>query len=95
MNIFERLQLARDRNVTVANLLDELLRRKGDCEVAVGEEGHFHLADLHADICCIDAFLRRSIALRPASSSAFIAAITGDVFIGFWPSSAPAASRFR
>ena len=65
MNIFKRLQLSRDSDVTVANLLDELVRRKGDCEVAVGDDGHYRLADLHADVCSIDAFLRRSIALRP------------------------------
>ena len=65
MNIFKQLQLSRDSNVTVANFLDELLRRKGDCEVAVGEDGHYRLADLHADVCSMDAFLRRSIALRP------------------------------
>ncbi len=65
MNIFRRFQLARDRNVTVANLVDELVRRKGDCEVSVGDDGRFHLAELHSDICSIDAFLRRSIALRP------------------------------
>ena len=65
MNIVRRFQLACDRNVTVANLVDELLRRKGDCEVSVGDDGRFHLSELHADICRIDAFLRRSIALRP------------------------------
>ncbi|MGC1362820.1 MAG: class I adenylate-forming enzyme family protein [Silvibacterium sp.] len=65
MNIFKRLQLSRDSDVTVANLLDELVRRKGDCEVAVGEDGHYRLADLYADVCSIDAFLRHSIALRP------------------------------
>ncbi len=65
MNILRRFQLARDRKVTVANLVDELLRRKGDCEVSVGDEGRFHLAELHADISRIDAFLRRSIALSP------------------------------
>jgi acyl-CoA synthetase (AMP-forming)/AMP-acid ligase II len=65
MNIFRRYQFARDRSVTVANLVDELLRRKGDCEVSVGDDGAFHLAELHADICRIDAFLRRSIALSP------------------------------
>jgi long-chain acyl-CoA synthetase len=65
MNIFRRLQFARDRSITVANLVDELLRRNGDCEVSVGEEGRFHLAELHADICRIDAFLRRTIALSP------------------------------
>ncbi len=65
MNIFRRSQLARDRSVTVANLVDELVRRKGDCEVSVGDDGRFHLSELHADICSIDAFLRRSIALCP------------------------------
>jgi acyl-CoA synthetase (AMP-forming)/AMP-acid ligase II len=65
MNIFRRIQLARDQSVTVANLADELVRRQGDCEVSVGDDGHFHLAELHADICNIDAFLRRSIELRP------------------------------
>ena len=30
MNIFRRFQLSRDRSVTVANLVDELLRRNGD-----------------------------------------------------------------
>jgi acyl-CoA synthetase (AMP-forming)/AMP-acid ligase II len=65
MNIFRRIQLARDSSVTLANLVDELLRRKGNCEVAVGGEGRFHLAELHSSICEIDGFLRRSIALRP------------------------------
>jgi hypothetical protein len=41
MNIFRRIQLARDRKVTVANLVDELVRRKGDCETSVGDEGRF------------------------------------------------------
>jgi long-chain acyl-CoA synthetase len=65
MNIFRRLQLSRDNAVTVGNLLDELVRRKGDCEVAVGENGPYHLLELHSEVCSIDAFLRRSIALRP------------------------------
>ena len=65
MSIFSSFQLSRDRNVTVANLVDELLRRKGDCEVAVDDNGPYRLADLHADVCSMDAFLRRTIALRP------------------------------
>lgn len=64
MNIFHRLQLARDPSITVANLLDELLRRKGDCEVAVAETGPYRLAELHAEVCSMDAFLRR-IGLSP------------------------------
>jgi len=65
MNIFRRIQLSRDRSVTVANLVDELVRRKGDCEVSVGDDGHFHLTELHADVRLIDAFLRRAIELKP------------------------------
>lgn len=65
MSILVRYQLARDRGVTVANLVDELVRRKGDCEVAVDNGGPFHLAELHAEICSVDAFLRRSVLLRP------------------------------
>jgi len=65
MNVFRRIQLARDRNVTVANLVDELLRRKGNCDVSVGSDGPFQLRDLHACVCSIDAFLRHSLKLRP------------------------------
>jgi acyl-CoA synthetase (AMP-forming)/AMP-acid ligase II len=70
MNLFRRIQLARDRTVTVANLIDELLRRQGDCEVSVGDDSRFRLAELHADICNLDAFLRRSIELRPGQAVA-------------------------
>ena len=65
MSILLRYQLARDRSITVANLVDELVRRKGNCEVAVDDSGPFHLADLYAEVCSIDAFLRQSVSLRP------------------------------
>ena len=65
MSLFRRFRLSRDTQVTVANLVDELLGRLGDCEVSVGEEGRFHLSELHGDICAIDAFLRRVVALKP------------------------------
>jgi long-chain acyl-CoA synthetase len=65
MNLIRQFRLSRDSSVTVANLVDELVRRRGDCEVSVGDDGHFRLSDLHADVRSIDAFLRRSIALRP------------------------------
>jgi long-chain acyl-CoA synthetase len=65
MSLLLRYQLARDRGVTVANLVDELVRRKGNCEVSVDDKGPFCLADLHAEICSIDAFLRQTISLRP------------------------------
>ena len=65
MRLLQRLQLARDRNVTVANLVDELLRRRGDCEVSIEEAGPFRLAELHARICGMDTFLRGTVGLRP------------------------------
>jgi len=65
MNLIRRFQLSRDRSVTVANLVDELLRRRGDCEISASEDGPFRLAELHAEVCSFDAFLRRSIGLRP------------------------------
>jgi long-chain acyl-CoA synthetase len=83
MNIFQRIQFARDRNVTAANLVDELVRRKGNCEVSVGDDGHFHLADLHADVRSIDAFLRRAIALQPGQP------------VAIYRTNTPEASRFR
>ena len=65
MSIFERFKLARDTTVTVANLVDELVRRKGNCEVSVDEDGPFSLVQLHSEICAIDTFLRETVALRP------------------------------
>ena len=65
MSILSSFRLSRDSDVTVANLVDELVRRKSDCEVSVDENGAYRLTELHADICSKDAFLRRTIALRP------------------------------
>ncbi len=65
MSMIQRYRLARDPGVTVANLVDELVRRKGDCEVAVYDGGVFHLSELHAEVRSIDAFLRQSVSLRP------------------------------
>ena len=65
MNLIRRFQLSRDRSVTVANLVDELLRRRGDCEISVGDEGPFRLAELHSMVSSFDGFLRQSIGLRP------------------------------
>lgn len=65
MSLISRYKLSRDRNVTVANLLDELLRRRGDCEVASTDDGPFRLSQLHATVCSMDAFLRCAVGLRP------------------------------
>ena len=65
MNIVRRFQFASDRRVTVANLVDELLLRKGDCIVSVDEGGPYRLSELHEDICSLDAFLRQTIGLHP------------------------------
>ncbi len=65
MNILRRFQFSRDRSITVANLVDELLLQYGDREVSVEEDGPRGLAGLHADISSMDAFLRRTVALSP------------------------------
>ena len=65
MSLVSRYRLSRDRTVTVANLVDELLRRRGDCDVSVGEDGPFRLSELHSEVCAMDAFLRRTVELRP------------------------------
>ncbi len=65
MNIFRSFQLSRDRTVTVANLIDELLRRNGDSEVSIENGRPFSLAELHADVCARDAFLRQAVGIHP------------------------------
>jgi acyl-CoA synthetase (AMP-forming)/AMP-acid ligase II len=70
MNIIRRYQLSKDPNLTVSNLLDELLRQRGDGEASVGEFGVFRLSELHRDVCSIDAFLRRTVGLKPGQAVA-------------------------
>jgi acyl-CoA synthetase (AMP-forming)/AMP-acid ligase II len=70
MNIIRRYRLSKDPSLTVSNLLDELLSRRGDGETSVGDFGVFRLSELHRDVCSIDAFLRRSIGLKPGQAVA-------------------------
>ncbi|MGD0892504.1 MAG: class I adenylate-forming enzyme family protein [Terracidiphilus sp.] len=65
MNTLKRFRLSRDRSITVANLVDELRRRNGDYEVSIEDGTPRRLGQLHTEICFIDAFLRRTIGLRP------------------------------
>ena len=65
MNIVKSFQLSRDRSVTVANLVDELLNRNGDYQVSIEHGNPHHLVQLHSDVSSKDAFLRRSVALQP------------------------------
>ncbi len=83
MSLLERYQLARDRGVTVANLVDELVRRKGNCDVAVYEGGVFRLSDLHDDVCAIDSFLRQTVELRPGQPVAIYRSNTRECFHWF------------
>ena len=83
MSFLQRHRLARDRKVTVANLVDELVRRKGNGEVAVYESGVFHLSDLHGEICSIDGFLRRDLALRPGQTVAIFRSNNRECFHWF------------
>ena len=66
MNILKRFRLSRDRSITVSNLVDELRRQNGDYEVSIENGSPRRLGQLHAEICSIDAFLRRTIGLRAA-----------------------------
>jgi acyl-CoA synthetase (AMP-forming)/AMP-acid ligase II len=68
--------------VTVANLVDELVRRKGDCEVSTDDAGPFHLTDLLADLRRIDAFLRSEVGLQPGQPVAVYR--TNDRFCLHW-----------
>ena len=83
MSIIQRYQLARDHNITVANLVDELVRRKGNCEVGVSESGVFYLSDLHDEVRSIDAFLRQAIALRPGQPVAIYRSNSRECFHWF------------
>jgi acyl-CoA synthetase (AMP-forming)/AMP-acid ligase II len=82
MNIFRRIRLSRDRSVTVANLVDELLRRNGDREVSMEDAGPRYLAELHSEICAIDVFLRNMAALGPGQPVAIYR--TNDVQCFHW-----------
>jgi acyl-CoA synthetase (AMP-forming)/AMP-acid ligase II len=82
MSLYRRFRLSRDRFITVANLLDELLRQNGDCEVSVDERGPHRLAEIHAEVCAMDAFLRSVVAIRPAQLIAIYR--TNDVQCFHW-----------
>jgi acyl-CoA synthetase (AMP-forming)/AMP-acid ligase II len=83
MSLLRSLQLSRDRSVTVANLVDELLRRNGDREVSIERGAPFHLAQLHAEVCSIDAFLRRTVRLQPGQPVAIYRTNTTACFHWF------------
>ena len=83
MSLLGRYRLARDPGLTVANLLDDLLRRNGDREVANGADGPFRLSELHATVSFLDAFLRRSVGLRPRQPVAIYRSNTRDCFHWF------------
>ncbi len=82
MNLLRRFQLSRDRSVTVANLIDEFLRRNGDHEVSIELGRPFRLSGLHAEICSIDAFLRSAVHLQPGQPVAIYR--TNDVRCFRW-----------
>jgi acyl-CoA synthetase (AMP-forming)/AMP-acid ligase II len=65
MNIVRSFKISRDRAVTVANLVDELLRRGCDRVVSIEDTGPYCLAELHREICAKDAFLRQTVHIQP------------------------------
>jgi acyl-CoA synthetase (AMP-forming)/AMP-acid ligase II len=82
MNLLRRYKLSRDRSVTVANLIDELLRRNGNCEVSIEKGMPRRMEQLHSDVCAIDAFLRRTVKLQPGQLVAIYR--TNDVRCLHW-----------
>lgn len=68
MNLLRSFRISRDRSITVANLVDELLRRGGDREVSVEDTRSYRLSGLHAEVCTKDAFLRQTIGLKPGQT---------------------------
>ncbi|MFC5860845.1 class I adenylate-forming enzyme family protein [Acidicapsa dinghuensis] len=68
--IASRWKMARDRKLTVANLVDELVRHRGDAVLSVNEDGAYHLSELHREVCAMDAFLRRTVGLTPGQTVA-------------------------
>jgi long-chain acyl-CoA synthetase len=65
MNILRSFQISRDRSITVANLVDELLRRGGDRVVSIEDTGPYRLSELHKEICAKDSFLRQTVRIQP------------------------------
>jgi long-chain acyl-CoA synthetase len=82
MSLLQRLRLARDSSITVANLVDELLRRQGDRTVSIEQFGPRTLAQLHTEVCAIDSFLRRTVQLAPGQPVAIYR--TNDVQCFHW-----------
>jgi long-chain acyl-CoA synthetase len=70
MNILRSFQISRDRSITAANLVDELLRRSGNRVISIEDSGPYSLAELHSEICTKDAFLRETVALQPGQAVA-------------------------
>ena len=83
MNLIRSFRLSRDHTVTVANLIDELLQLNGDREVSIEDCGPFHLAELHAQVCVMDAFLRRIVELKPGQPVAIYRTNTTACFHWF------------
>lgn len=65
MSLVRNYRLSRDRSLTVANLVDKLVESRGDCEISIENGRTRRLAELHQEICSIDAFLRGPVGLRP------------------------------
>ena len=65
MNLLRSFRISRDRSITVANLVDELLRRGGDRVVSIDAARSYLLSGVHAEICAKDQFLRQAIRLKP------------------------------
>jgi long-chain acyl-CoA synthetase len=70
MSLLSRIQLAQDSSVTVANLVDEILVRRGNSVITVSDNGTYTLAELHAEVCEMDAWLRTTLNIQPGQTVA-------------------------
>jgi len=93
MNLIRRFQLSRDRSVTVANLVDELL-----CEGGLRGLGRqrrpFRLLNCTPRSARSMPSSATRSGLRPGELVAIYRSTIAPASTGFWPSSAPAASRY-
>jgi long-chain acyl-CoA synthetase len=83
MSLVSRYRLSRDRTVTVANLVDELVLRRRDSAVSVSIDGPFLLSELHATVKGMDAFLRRTVGISAGQPVAVYRTNDRDCFHWF------------
>ncbi len=100
--MIRRVRLARNRNLTLATLLDDLLPFSGQRPVSydpdfVGLDGvpmpEQTFQELYSEVCAMSRFLVEEAGLRPATAWPSTRPTICAASAGSWPWSARAASR--